>query len=195
MKWNNIWTLWHPTWTSNSAKNNYNLLVSGVPRTVKLVDAGPVFRDLAFAAFGVTIPRIDCTQVHPDGDHRLIMRFGNLVEHNSAFSALLNASKNNWRRTPRNLLDVTITQRKSNGDKTIYEMCKHLKSRKLISHFDTDNISGKMKVKFPSGYRKTIQSKDDLLALAKGHPEIEIKLRSHLQCLLIIFIEHFSYVI
>ena len=47
------------------------------------------------------------------------MNFNNLVENNSAYSALLNASKNNWRVTPRNLLDVSVSQRKSRGTKIV----------------------------------------------------------------------------
>ena len=39
------------------------------------------------------------------------MQFNNRVENDSAYDALLNASKFNWRRTPLHILDVKVRQR------------------------------------------------------------------------------------
>ena len=54
------------------------------------------------------------------------MNFNNLVEFDSAYSALLHASKNDWRRTPRSLLDVNVSQRKSRGTKIVSLLSKLL---------------------------------------------------------------------
>ena len=68
------------------------------------------------------------------------MYFNNLVAGSSSYDALLNASQNNWRRTPLNVLDVKVRQRRSKGGKIVSTeiQSKHIKL--LFVPLDNDII-------------------------------------------------------
>ena len=65
-------------------------------------------------------------------------------------------------------------------------MCAILKKEGIISSYETAKMSGKVKIKFPNGYKRTYGTKFDLLPLVEDRPSISAELRSHLQNFLLL---------
>ena len=70
------------------------------------------------------------------------------------------------------------------------KMCALLKREGLINGFEIVNMSGKTRVQFPGGYKKTYGDKYELLKIAKNRHTILSRLRSHLLHIFTSYISH-----
>ena len=63
----------------------------------------------------------------------------------------------------------------------IDKMCNVLKREGLIKGFETVKMSGKTRIQFPDGFKRTYGDKYEVLKIANNQHTILARLRSHLQ--------------